>query len=68
MARITQKVRICDECAKKQIDDEKPRFGGSIFNGWCTLHIENGSTRLEALESKKDFDFCSVNCMLTHFS
>lgn len=67
MARITQKLRICDHCKMKQVDDEKPRFGGSIFNGWVEVHFINGSTRLEALEAQKDFDFCSIKCMKEHF-
>jgi len=67
MARITQKVRICDHCGKKQVDDGKQLYGGSLFHSWCALHIENGSTSLEALAAKKDFDFCSIECMQKHF-
>ena len=63
MARKIANIRICDHCTKEQVDDGQPRFGGSVFSGWYEVKRVDGSTSLQALNSQRDFDFCSIYCM-----
>lgn len=67
MARQTANIRICDHCEAQKMDDGVPRIGGSVFTGWVEVKLIDGSTHLDALRKKKDFDFCSFNCMKLHF-
>lgn len=64
MVQKSASIRICDCCKKEVSDNGEMRFGGSAFDGWIHLNVVNGSTQLNELNKKSNFDFCSKECLL----
>lgn len=52
---------VCDHCKKET--RYTPTWGGSTIHGWFSVKRVNGSTTLNGLSKKKDWDFCSVECL-----
>jgi hypothetical protein len=54
----------CDVCGSKvEIDSDESWYGGHPFQGWYHLQVYGGSTRLEELRRKKEWDICSKKCL-----
>lgn len=63
--KMTIEQRKCDCCG--QIIGQPTNnimFGGSPWDGWMELKFTNGSTQLQELQKKKEFDFCSKDCLI----
>jgi hypothetical protein len=65
MARKSEEARICDQCqvTQRYSTDNGGYYGGHPLEGWLHLNEHGGSSRLEDLRKKKDFDFCSYRCL-----
>jgi hypothetical protein len=63
MATRSEKILKCDQCGAEVSDKGQQWYGGHPFSGWLTLHESGGSTALEALSRKRDWDFCSRKCL-----
>jgi hypothetical protein len=67
MSSRKENILICDFCNKEKTDRGETFCGGHPFSGWFHVTIHGGSTRLEDLQKKRDFDFCSSYCVTTYF-
>jgi hypothetical protein len=53
----------CDMCGETAEADQDMYIGGHPFNGWYHLNQHGGSTQLQQLRKKRDWDFCSLKCL-----
>lgn len=58
-----KEVLQCDMCDKWVESDEDMYIGGHPFQGWYHLNQHGGSTQLQELRKKRDWDFCSLQCI-----
>jgi hypothetical protein len=63
MATRKNTILKCDQCGKEISDDGQCWFGGHPFSGWFLVKQHSGSTRLEELHRKKEWDICSKKCL-----
>lgn len=63
-----KQILKCDHCDKEVNDGREVYFGGHPFQGWFQVRQRGGSTRLKELERKRDWDFCSKECLCAFFS
>lgn len=59
-----QEIMTCDICGKETSDEGVVWYGGHPFNGWLSIQRINGSSALAALQTKKDWDICSNECLI----
>ena len=59
----SKKVLKCDVCGKTAEAEDTSYFGGHPWQGWFVLKERGGSTMLEELQRKKNWDICSVECL-----
>ena len=57
------RVLKCDVCGKTVEAEDTGYFGGHPFQGWYILEERGGSTMLEELQRKKNWDICSRECL-----
>lgn len=59
----SKKVLKCDVCGKTAEAEDVGYYGGHPFQGWFILNERGGSTMLEELQRKKNWDICSIGCL-----
>lgn len=67
MATIIEEVLVCDHCSRECRTNGQTYYGGHPFSGWFSVTEHNFSTSLDNLQRKKKFDFCSAECLLSHY-
>ena len=63
--------RVCDRegCnVEKTNDAEIFKMGGGPFGGWMEVSETGGGTALPDLQKKRNWDFCSIDCMIQNFA
>lgn len=63
MATKKEIVRVCDVCSKEARTGGEMWIGGHPFNGWFTVSQHGGSTTLDELRKKREWDICSAKCL-----
>lgn len=58
---------VCDECRKESFDDGEVKFGGCVHGGWLSVN-RRISVSGSCLGIPSNWDFCSDNCMIEHFT
>ena len=67
MSSRKEHILICDFCNKERTDNGSTYYGGHPFSGWFHVTVHGGSTRLEELQKKREFDFCDSVCVTNYF-
>jgi hypothetical protein len=63
MATRKSKIIKCDVCGKEVSDEGGGWIGGHPWSGWFTVKEISGSTQLDELLRKKEWDICSKGCL-----
>lgn len=67
MSIRAEEILTCDNCNKSAVAKIEKYYAGHPFNGWFHVRFHGGSTALAELQRKREFDFCSCNCVLAYF-
>lgn len=63
MTTRKETVRVCDVCKKKVSDGGELHIGGHPHTDWFTVEQTSGSTQLDELKKRRDWDLCSIACL-----